>query len=90
MHSHAGILLEEPRNDRWQDCCRDCLGTADPQLPLGRIRQEFDVADGLLQLVEGCHASVEEHFTVDGCLNAVSASVEQPRLERVFQIGNRL
>src|SRR5262249_51369136 len=49
-----------------------------------------DVSDALLQCIENLNAAFEERVAVDRRLDALSAAVEKPHAERVFEIGDHL
>ncbi len=91
VHLDPRILLGEPQNDVGQERePQRPLPTADPHFPRGRIGQEFDVPDALLQFVENSDAAFEERVAVDRRLDATGAAVEKPHSERVFEIGDHL
>src|SRR5262249_48644561 len=90
MHGDAWISLGKPENDIRQKCEPRRFHAADPYFSSGRVGQEFDVPDALLQLVENRDAAFKEHVTVDRWLDASRAAVEKPYSKRVFEIGDHL
>jgi hypothetical protein len=90
VHLDAGILVGKPPNDIGQKREPRRLHAADPHFSCGRIGQEFDIPDGLLQLIEYRNAAFEERATVDRRLDAAGAAIEKPHAERVFEIGDDL
>src|SRR5262245_10821721 len=88
MHDYAWIFLQELIQDWRQDCCRNWLGTSNPQLAGRRVRQKLNVPDALFELVKRGNAAPEQRLSIDGRLDALRASIEKLDAELVLEVGD--
>ena len=90
MQGDARMLPQEAVGDGWHEAGGHRFGTTNVQLPDRRIAQEFDLSDALPQFIENRNAALDQRLAVQGRLDSLGLSVEQPYAERLFQIRNRL
>jgi hypothetical protein len=72
---------EQPHNDG--------IVRADSDFTDRRIGQELDVLDRLAQVVEHGHSTIEQGATILGRLGTLTASIEQPHADGLFQLRDR-
>src|SRR5262245_35282667 len=89
MHDRARILAGKMADDRWEKGRRHGRHAPDPHLAGGRIGQELDFSDPLLQLIEHRGPAFDQRVSVDRWPDALRASIEKPSPERPFKIADR-
>src|SRR5262249_7409727 len=90
VYLDARILLGKSSNDIWQEREPRRLHGADPHFSCGGIRQEFNVPDALLQIIEHRNTAFEERVAKDRRLDALGAAIDKPNAQRTFKIGDHL
>src|SRR3954453_17146504 len=87
---HPRILLKEAFRYGRHDARIHDLRTSDREFSRCRIGQELDLLQPLTHLVENVDTAFEQRLPIIGQLDTLRGAVEQPHLERLLEIGNRL
>jgi len=80
----AWILPRQFFDDGQNDPLGHGEAASDTQFSGSGIREELDVLDSLLQLVEGNDSALEQRATVLRRPDPLGAAVEKPRADRLF------